>query len=217
MRAVVSFSSSIAGLLVGVLRGDDAQLELGGALARLRELGAVLAVASPRTPPPRAAASGRASSARSPARSSSLIRLELLLLQLERALLGGDLRRRAPPPRARVSPICRRSSAIWLSTRLAPRAEERPLALEDLGRPSDRPRAGDVRRESRLRGVGALGLQPRRLGALGVELGAQQVERARRRARPRAAPAPGPASPGRRRARGSRARCRPPGAAPPCG
>ena len=161
---------------------EDAELELGGALARLGELGAALAVA-------RLVLRDRALQ-REQARllhvallEQPLVRRQLVLLQLERALLGARSARRAPSPPPPVSRICLRSTAIWLSS--ASRRARNSAVSRRSRRPCS-PALQQVGRKRRLRRERALGLQPRRLGALGIELGAQQVERARRRARRRA-------------------------------
>ena len=155
------------GLHVGVAHGEDAELELGGALARLGELGAALAV-------PRLVLGDRALQGEE-ARllhvallEQALVRRQLLLLQLERALLGGDLLGERLGLLHRLADLLAQHRDLAVE-RLAPGAEQRLFAgLEFL--------LQQVLRKRRPRRERALGLEPRRLGALGVELGAQQVE-----------------------------------------
>src|SRR5688572_14352571 len=155
------------GLHVGVAHGQDAELELGGALARLGELGAPLAV--PRLVFGDRALQGEQARALHVALGEEpLVGLELFLLQLERARLGGDLQleRLGLLPGLADLPAQHLDLAV---ERLPARTEQRLFARAEFV-------FQQVLGEHRARGERALGLEARGLGALGVELRAQEVE-----------------------------------------
>src|SRR5258708_4494987 len=162
-------------LPVGVLCRDDAQLELGSFLPRARKLGAVLAVTR-LVFRNRALQRQHADLLYVVLLQEVFVRLELLLLQRDGAVVGGELGADGLDSGAAFVDLRAQRGDLALD-RFAARAEQRTLALEDFRHPRLALAAEHVGREWHLLPIGRFGGEPRRPGALGDELDAQKIER----------------------------------------
>ena len=162
-------------LLVAVLRRDDAQLELGGLLPAARQIGTMLAMLD-LVFRYRALQREDAGLLHIVLLEELLVRLQLLVLQCDGAVLGGELRGKGRRFGLRLANLSTQGRGLALD-RVAPRAEERALALENLPDARLALAPPDVGGETGLRRKAGLRPQARLLGALGDELDREQIQR----------------------------------------